>query len=216
MRTTKNIKLCLLLLFSFTSIPFFAQDSGGGGGTTNIWEPDLVELWIYWHKTQYKMFSDFALNEDTLQRVKYLNYMNFMDDLAKVDATLFSQYQNNDVPRPEIFTSEILHVALLVNDIKDSFTNTFTMLNEPPVHAHCLQMFEASSIEMLLKITNLYVSSKKVMEDRKAYNLRDNRLRDDLLNNIMRELQHIKNSLNSLYVRMRTAKNELLLHELLN
>jgi len=210
----------VLFLLSFSCINLFAQ--GGeqgrseGGKTTKIWEPDLVELWIYWHKTQYRMFTDFYHNEDTLANEKYEDYKDWMKKLAEVDATLFSQYQNNDVPRPVIFTEDVAYVAILVTEVAENTSNILKMLNEPPVDAELVDMFFDSSVKMYLKGATLITSTFKVLQDRKADNLRDNRLRDDLLNNIVREFENIKLSQNSLYDRMKAGKQNILLQQILN
>ncbi|MDR0231587.1 MAG: hypothetical protein LBI82_05650 [Dysgonamonadaceae bacterium] len=236
-----KVKFSFLLLFSFCSIFAFAQESGGdGGGETRIWEPDLVELWIWWHKKQYAMFSDFAKNEDALQRKQYEDYMDYMKKLAEMDAILFSQYTNNSVPKIPFFLPDVAYGGILITDIMEAFVDITSLLAEPPVDAQLVNMFANSSLEMLSKFTYLIVSTEKVLrggdnnlgvnfgdvlnefDDGNATfglhkdNLRDNRFRDDLMNNIIKELGNIKRSLHSLFERMRTGKQELLFNELLN
>jgi hypothetical protein len=217
----RNSIILIFFLLTFFIINVLAQNNGGGGGnsgsggTTKIWEPDLVELWIYWHKTQYKMFTDFANNEDSLASNKYKEYKKWMEELAKVDDILFSQYQNNDVPRPVIFIGDVAYGTLLVSDIAESIGALDKLLRQPPVDSQLVDLFAESSAEILVKFAMLISSTKKVLDARKADNLRDNRFRDDLLNNIIKELEYIKLNLYSLYVRMRTGKNELMFNQLL-
>ena len=241
MKKSINKKFLFLLLFSFLYIGISAQDSEGGGGdggsgeSKRIWEPDLVELWIYWHKTQYRMFSDFAMNEDTLQRYKYQNYMDYMEELAKVDALLFSQYTNNVVPKIPIFIPDVAYMGILFKDITENIDGITDMLSKPPVDAYLIDMFVGSSSEMFLKYTHLLLSTEKVLRGGDSMigfdysegftsflgllisqdNLRDNRFRDDLLNHIIKEMEKIKLSLHTLFVRMRAAKYSLLLDEYL-
>jgi hypothetical protein len=216
----------------------FAQGSGesgnNGGGETRIWTPDLVELWIWWHKRQFDMFSDFAANEDSLQRKQYEDYKDYMKKLAEMDAILFSQYTNNQVPKARFFVPDVAYGGILINDIKDNFESITRMLLEPPVDAILVEMFAKSSVEMFTKFTYLVLSTEKVLRGSNGGigfelsdilgefdsgslhhdNLRDNRFRDDLLTNIIKELKNIQLSLHSLYERMRTAKHELLFKEL--
>jgi len=213
MQTRKRIILTVLL-FSFFSINLLAQsggNSGSGGnssssGTIRIWEPDLVELWIYWHKTQYRMFTEFAANEDSLQRNQYSDYEDYMQKLAEMDKILFSQYQNNTVPNPIIFTAETLYAGVLVYEIGEDFANFQRFLNEPPINPELTVMFAQSASELYDKLSFLMISTSKVILGNRADNLRDNRIRDDLMNNIIEEMVSVKYSLNSLFLRMNTAK----------
>jgi len=209
----KRIQLALLL-FSVCSFSVFAQDNSGGSGdsgssgTTRIWEPDLVELWIYWHKVQYRMFTEFALNQDSLQRNQYSEYEDWMKKLSEVDKILFSQYQNNSVPLP-LFVLQYGEVINLTVEIAQDCSSIDNFLNEPPVSSELNAMFTESFIVLLLKYQKLLSSTTKVTSGNQPDNLRDNRIRDDLMNNIIKEMTSIKYSLSSLYKRMNTAKQAL-------
>jgi hypothetical protein len=207
MKAIIKIKL-ILLLFSIAAISLYGQGGDGGdsgGGEKKIWEPDLVELWIYWHKTQFRMFTEFAANEDTLQSKQYEDYMYYMKKLAEVDAVLFSQYQNNSVPLPN-FMFEYGQVILLAEEIESDFGKFRDFINEPPVVQELKEMYDDSETELRLKYIKLLSSTTKALTPNQANNLRDNRLRDDLINNIMKEMFSVKYSLNSLFLRMTAAK----------
>jgi len=204
MKAIKKIKL-ILLLFSVATVFLFAQ--GGNEDEIRIWEPDLVELWIYWHKTQFRMFTEFAANEDTLQSKQYADYEYYMKKLAEVDAVLFSQYQNNSVPLPT-FIIEYGYVITLAGEIQTDFGNFRNFINEPPVVEELKQMFDDSEAELWLKYVKLLNSTSKITIPNQSDNLRDNRLRDDLMNNIVKEMFAVKYSLNSLFLRMTAAKQK--------
>jgi hypothetical protein len=218
-----KMRYLFIIIFSVASIFTYSQEQGqdgsnggSGGGETRIWEPDLVELWIYWHKRQYRMFTDFAHNEDTLANDKYKAYMDWMKKLAEVDALLFSQFQNNTVPNPLFFVQDLEYANSLVSDLRDAVTKTTSMLLTPPVDANLVALYAETTIECGIRFVMLIITTTKVIVGFNRNNLRDNRLRDDLFNFVIEELVLLKNTLNSLHRRLLTGKHHLMYNELLN
>jgi len=208
------------ITFSFFSILACAQEQGeggdDGGGATRIWEPDLVELWIYWHKQQYRMFTAFAHNEDTLANDKYKSYMDWMKKLAEVDALLFSQFQNNTIPNPVFFIQDLEYANAIITDLKDAVTQTASMLQTPPVDAELIALYAETSVEFGVRFVLLIITTAKALTGFDRKNLRDNRLRDDLFNFVLEELVLLKNTLNALYRRLLVGKHHLMYNELFN
>jgi len=216
-----KIRNLIILLFSVVSLFTYSQEQGQGGsseggGETRIWEPDLVELWIYWHKQQYRMFTDFAHNEDTLANDKYKSYMDWMKKLAEVDALLFSQFQNNTIPNPLFFVKDLEYANEVITDLRDAVTKTNSMLQTPPVDADLIALYAETTIECGIKFVVLILTTTKVIVGFDRKNLRDNRLRDDLFNFVLEELVLLKNTLNSLHRRLLIGKQHLMYNQLLN
>jgi hypothetical protein len=197
----------LLVLWLF-SVPLvvFAQDNGGQGNATKIWEPDLVELWIYWHKQQYRMFQRFAHNEDTLKNVQYEKYKDYMNDLRKVDEILFNQYQDNDVPKIPFMIPDAAHAAYLSSELLTIISNTGEMLYREPFDRRLFNIYIDSSAKTTFKYIDLIAATLKYIEGWNRKNLRDNDFRDNLAETVINELESMIGDWNQLNRRLHTAK----------
>jgi len=207
----------VFILLWMLSVPFIAvaQDGGGssgnsdggdGGGETKIWEPDLVELWIYWHKQQYRMFECFSHNEDTLMTVQHENYRNWMRKLREVDEILFKQYQDNDIPKTPFFIPNSLHVVYLTDNLTKIVMNTGEMLDKPPVDAHLQALWAEALLKTLVRYIALGQATLKYLNGWQKTNLRDNDFRDNLSDYIIKELETMIGDWNQLYRKTQIAK----------
>jgi hypothetical protein len=213
MRTVKL--LLILLLFSVTAL---AQQSGeqggsesgnsGGGNSTKIWEPDLVELWIYWHKQQYSMFEEFNHNEDTLNTVQNEELRNYMSELRKVDEILFKQYQDNDKPKPVFMNPEAAYALELTIDLLAINKNAFDMINKAPVDGEILLHYIEANVKTYKEFSDLIDATVKYLKGWDRTNLRDNNVRDNLSDFIIKKLETIVGDWNMLYKRWETSKYE--------
>jgi hypothetical protein len=205
----KAIKILLVWLCS-VPLAVFAQNSGdeqnGGGNSTKIWEPDLVELWVYWHKQQYRMFQRFAHNEDTLQSVQYEKYKDYINDLRKVDEILFNQYQDNDVPQTPFMIPDATHAGYLSKELVTIMNNTYEMLREEPFDQRLFDIYIESFAKTTFKYADLISAASKYIEGWNRENLRDNNFRDNLAETIINELESMTGDWNQLNRRLRTAK----------
>jgi hypothetical protein len=185
--------------------------NNSGGNSTNIWEPDLVELWIYWHKQQYHAFQRFNHNEDTLQMKQNQDFQDKMEDLRKVDEILFNQYQDNDIPKiPFLLPDAGYAVDLSVNLLEIS-GKTVSMLNEKPFDGQLLGFYIESTVRTSIRIASLVQATIKALNGWEKENLRDNDFRENLVDYIIKELESIVGEQNMLYKRLETGKHVSLL-----
>ena len=199
-----------MLLFSF-SLFIVAQDGDAGsnddsGGTTKIWEPDLVELWIYWHKQQYRAFEIFSHNEDTLNTVQHAKLRDYMKDLREVDEILFKRHQDNDLPKPVFLTPEAAYVFQLSENLISINSNSFTMLNKKPVDYDLIIHYVEANIKTSIELIDLVDATVKYLKGWERTNLRDNNFRDNLSQFIITKLESMVGNWNNLYRRWEVAK----------
>ncbi|MDR2774257.1 MAG: hypothetical protein LBC19_05860 [Tannerella sp.] len=216
----RSVKMFLILCLFSPGVPFFAfaQNSGGqsdsddSGEGKKIWEPDLVELWIYWHKQQYRMFQRFSHHEDTLQRVQYQNYQDRMRDLREVDEILFNQHQDNDIPKLPFLAPDAAYATVLSMDVLEITKETGNMLMKEPYDRELFDFYVESSIRTAIRFGTLVQTTVKALDGWKRTNLRDNDFRDNLTDYVIKELESIVGEWNLLYRRFETGKHIQLLN----
>ena len=203
--------LLILLLFSLSFLAIGQDESGSGEGGSGkkIWEPDLIELWIYWHKQQYRMLQEFSHNEDTLNTVQHQNLRDYMEDLRKVDEILFKQFQDNDMPKPlHMIPEAALAGEIMINIVKIDLNAKDMVLKAPfdeEVAVAYIQANIRTTKEMIELVT---VATNKYLNGWNKQNLRDNDVRDNLSDYILKKLETIQGNWNLLYKKWETSKHE--------
>lgn len=216
-KTTRQLMIFLLCSVSFATV---AQQSGssssesggsgggGGGNSTKIWEPDLVELWIYWHKQQYRMFEEFNHNEDTLNAVQYKELRDYMEDLRQVDEILFKQYQDNDLPKPIHLLPEAAIAGEIMLNLGKINANAAKLVTESPYDGEVAIAYIQANIRTTKEMIDLIATTVKYLNGWDRQNLRDNNFRDNLSDFIIKKLESMQGDWNNLYRKWETSKYE--------
>jgi hypothetical protein len=210
----KKVRQLLILLLCSVSFTVVAQQGGGGSGdsgggnSTKIWEPDLVELWIFWHKQQYRMFEEFNHNEDTLNTVQHQELRNYMEDLRKVDEILFKQYQDNDQPRPIHLLPEAGIAGEMVLNLGIINANAAKLVTKQPYDEDVAIAYIQANIRTTKEMIDLIATTVKYLNGWDRKNLRDNDFRDNLSDFIIKKLESMQGDWNNLYRKWETSKYE--------
>jgi hypothetical protein len=212
----KASRILLICVFALPFVAYSQNDGGGGGdggGETKIWEPDLVELWIYWHKQQYRMLQSFYHNEDTLRNKQNEDYQNWMRKLREMDEILFKQHQDNDIPKPTFLLPEAAYAIKLSQELGTIIVNTGEILNKAPVDPNLQALYIDASVKTYFRFGKLIEDTQKYLTGWDRQNIRDNDFRDNLSDYILKELNSMIGNWNQLNRRTSVAKYAKILNQ---
>jgi len=195
--------LFIVVLVSYLQISAFGQDSSNS--ETRIWTPDLVELWIYWHKKQYNMFTDFLQREDSLNNRQYADLKEKMADWARVDQILFNQYQDNTVPL-QLFALDVIDAGIALSDLTSVATSILELAVTDPVDAFVASMAIDYSIQAGITIVQFVSLWVKATRGNDTANLRNNLKREEVVDWGIKRIRSLISNGNYLHGKLSAAK----------
>jgi hypothetical protein len=200
--------LLLIVLVSCLPVTAFSQESQDS--ETRIWTPDLVELWLYLHKKQYNMFTDFLHREDSLNNKQYADLTEKMADWARVSQILFNQYQDNTVPF-QLFALDIVDAGSSILDLTSVVTSIFELATAEPVDAFVASMAIDYSIQAGTAIVQFVTLWIKATRGNDTANLRNNLKREEVVDWGTKRIRSLISNGNYLHGKLSAAKQSNLL-----